>query len=221
VLSAGSLLHIYFPRDYHLYINENPTETQITYYYKDNTVTSYSKDSKILGRKIEIELQATNSSPKLKYIEVRLNNIKNPDKIISTTENLVQNKYTGYFKIVCLNNPSQIKLGTAYQYYYVTGINSNTYRSDYITNENHRTNEYNWYRGNLIETDTANKDKLIVDILYNRKTYNVLFLQPGRYTKVHFVTSSHNEDKLNFYLKASSAKINFPSDSIVKTIEDS
>ena len=221
VLSSGSLLHIYFPRDYHLYINDNPTETQIFYKYVDNTETSFSRDSKILGRKIEIELQATSSSAKLKYIEVRLNNIKNPSKIISTTENLVQNKYTGYFKIVCLNNPSSVQSSSAQQYYYVTGINSNTYRSDYITNENLRTNEFNWYRGNLIETDTANKDKLIIDILYNQKTYNVLFLQPGRYTKVHFVTSSDNEDKLNFYLKASSNRINFPSNSIVKTIEDS
>ena len=220
VLSGGSLLHIYFPRDYHLYINENPAETIIIYKYIDNQYNQFTKNARILGRKIEIELEATLSSVKLKYIEVRLNHIKNPSKIISTTENLVRNKYTGYFKIVCLNNPSSVQSG-AQQYYYVTGINSNTYRSDYITNENLRTNEYNWHRGNLIRTDTANKDKLILDVLYNKKTYNFLFLQPGRYTKVHFVTSSDNEDKLNFYLKASSIRFKFPSNSIVKTLEDS
>ena len=212
----NSLLHIYFPRDYHLYMNENPSEIRIKYYYYDvDTIDEYINfDTNILGRKLQIKINtASNSAYKLKYIEISINNIKNPNKIISSTDN----KYTGYFKIVCLNGPSNPSVPL----YYTTGINSNTYRTDYITNEDLRSNEYNWFRGNLIQTDTSNKDKLIIDVLYNKKIYNILFLQPGRYIKAHFVTSSDNsENNMNFYLKSSSTNIYFPSNSIVKTLEE-
>ena len=220
-LASNSLLYIYFPRDYYLYINDNPTGTTVRYYYINGLINPFSAESKILGRKLQILINtATDPTIKLKYIEISINNIKNPNKIISTTENIIKNKYTGYFKVVCLNNPNDPSISTS-QYYYTTGINSNTYRSDYINDESIRTNEFNWFRGNLIETDYSNKNKLIIDILYNKKNYNFIFLQPGRYTKVHFVTSSDNENITNFYLYPNSTTIYFSSDSIVKTLEDS
>ena len=50
VFSGGSLLHIYFPRDYHLYTNENPAETIITYKYIDNQQNQFTKNARILGK---------------------------------------------------------------------------------------------------------------------------------------------------------------------------
>ena len=216
-LNEDSLLYIYFPRDYHLYINENIDDTIITYYYVNGNTDSFSAVTQILGNKIKIIIdKASISTVKLKYIEIPIHNIKNPNKIISSTENSVKNKYTGYFKIVCLNNPLN---ALSYQYYYITGINSNTFRTDYITNENLRTNEYNWYRGYLIETDIDNKNKLIVDVLSDENTYNFIFLQPGRYKKVYFVTSSDNKNS-NFYLNPNSTLIYFETNSKVKTLEE-
>ena len=222
-LPINSLLYIYFPRDYHLYINENPTTVcSITYYYVNNNEEYFQIYPKILGRKMQITIgTAIDTTVKLKYMEIIINNIKNPDQIISNMDSLNKNKYTGYFKIVCLNKPDDDPgVSSTIQFYYTTGINSNTYRSDYINDDNLRTNEYNWYRGNLIETDYNNKNKLIVNVLYNEKTYNFIFLQPGRYTKVHFVTSSESEKISDFYLNPSSTLISFPSDSIFTTLEN-
>ena len=218
-LAENSLLYIYFPRDYHLYVNENPTDTIVTYNYINGISLPVNVETKILGRKIQILLKhATDSTVELKYIEITIKNIKNPNKIISSTENLSKSKYSGYFKVVCLNKPNSASTS---QYYYTTGINSNTYRTDYIKDDSLRTNEYNWYRGNLIETDYSNKNKLIIDVLYNENTYNFIFLQPGRYIKVHFITSSEAENTPNFYINPDSTSISFPSNSIVKTLEES
>ena len=214
VLSRNSLMYIYFPRDYHLYINNNPTNTIVRYYYNDATSESFTFDAMIRARKILIKInQETKSEPPLKYIEIVINNIKNPNRIKN------DNKYTGYFKIVCLNSPEAVQLNTATPYYYTTGINSNTFRSNLITNEGERSEEYNWYRGLLIKTNYTYIDKLIVDVLYDNKIYDFIFLQPGRYTKVHLVTSSDNEKISNFYLKPSYTKISFQNQNI-KTLED-
>ena len=211
---SDSFLYIYFPRDYHLYINEDPSLTEVKYYYINGAIESFTPISRIFGNKIRIELGGDdNPSVKLKYIEISIYGIKNPNKIITLSGNSNKKRHTGYFKIICLNNPSS--------QYYITGINSNTYRSNYILSDNIRTNEYNWYRGNLIETDLINKNKFIVDTLYNENTYNFIFLQPGRYTKVHFITSLNDENNLNFYLNPKSTSIYFDSNSIVKTLEES
>ena len=114
ILNKDSLVYIYFPKDYHLYINQNPTGTKYICYYTDGSNIPINVDTKILGRKIRIILNdATDSNKKLKYIEIVINNIKNPNRITN------KNKYTGYFKIVCLNQPS-----SSSNYYYTTGINS-------------------------------------------------------------------------------------------------
>ena len=210
ILNKDSLVYIYFPKDYHLYINQNPTGTKFICYYSDGSNIPINVDTKILGRKIRIILNdATYSNKKLKYIEIVINNIKNPNRITN------KNKYTGYFKIVCLNPPS-----SSSEYYYTTGINSNTFRTNFITEENERSGEYNWYRGFMIKTNSTYEDKLILDVLYENKVYDFIFLQPGRYTKVHFVTSSDNEKKSNFYLKPSYTKISFSSSETVKALED-
>ena len=213
IYSEGSFLYIYFPRDYHLYINSNPTGVTIIYNYVDGNDLTYTVNGKILGRKILLVLtQDTKSNVKMKYIDIIINNIKNPTK-----GNNKNNMYTGYFKIVCLN--SFLKQDSDNQYYYITGINSNTYRTDLITDENIKTEEYNWYRGQLIKSDTNNAHKLILDVLYEKKTYNFIFLQPGRYTKVHFITSTDDENISNFYLKPSYATISFDSNPKIKTLE--
>ena len=209
-LNKDSLMYIYFPRDYHLYINDNPTGTTVRYLYIDNTEESFNVDAKILGRKIMLTLsKETKTNIKLKYIEVIVYNIKNPNQILN------KNKYTGYFKIVCLNSLTQANS----QYYYTTGINSNTYRTNFIPDENERSGEFNWYRGLLIKTNSTYMDKLIVDVLYNNKIYDFIFVQPGRYTKVHFVTSSHHEKESDIYLSPNYTEISFQN-SIVKTLED-
>ena len=217
-LSKNGIMYIYFPRDYHLYINNNPTGINVIYNYISGNPVSYNVDGRILGNKIQIEIsQATSTTVKLKYIEIIIKNIKNPNKITNN------NKYTGYFKIVCLNSPSSLQsdtTGTITPYYYTTGINSNTYRSNYITNQNERSGEYNWYRGHLIKTNDTYVDKLYVDVLYDNKVYDFIFLQPGRYKKVHFVTSSDSEKESNFYLNPDYTEIYFPSNSKVKTLED-
>ena len=213
-LDNGGCLYIYFPRDYHLYINKNINVKLIKYYYKDNQSITTSSKVEILGRKIKITL-TDGSATEIQYIDITINNIKNPNKIVSITENITKNKYTGYFKIVYISyNNSPYK-----QNYYITGINSNTYRSDYITDENLRSNEFNWHRGNLIQTDYKNKKKLILDVLNSENNYNFIFLQPGRYTKAYFVTSSDNENTSDFYLNPSYVSISFPN-STVKTIQD-
>ena len=209
-----SLVDIYFPSDYHLYINENPTGTKFLCYYSDGSNEIINVNAKILGRKIRIVLeQPTKQNLYIKYIEIVINNIKNPDRIKN------QNKYTGYFKIVCLNSPNIVQENPNDQYYYTTGINSNTFRSNLIINENERSGEYNWYRGIMIKTNSTYEDKLILDVLSENKIYNFIFLQPGRYTKVYFVTSIDNEKKSKFYLKPSYAKVTFSSP-IVQTLEE-
>ena len=217
-LSQNGLMFIYFPRDYHLYINDKPKGINVIYYYMSGSPVSYSVDGKIYGRKIMIELsRATGTSVKLKYIEIIIKNIINPSKITNN------NKYTGYFKIVCLNSPSSLQsdnTGTIVPYYYTTGINSNTYRLNYITNINERSGEYNWYRGHLIKTNNTYVNKLYVDVLYENKIYDFIFLQPGRYKKVHFITSSDSETESNFYLNPYYTEISFPSNSVVKTLEE-
>ena len=220
-LLPSSYLYIYFPRDYHLYINKNPNVKMNIKYMNDVSTEIPSFDAKILGTKLRIIFDSTMDPVKIKYIEIIIKKIKNPNKIISTTENKSKNKYTGYFKIVCINRPDDSL--SIPKYYYITGINSNTYRSDYITDDEVRTDEFNWYRGNLIQTDYVYRNKLIIDVLYNEKTYDFLFLQPGRYTKVHFVTSSDNEySEDDYHLYPDSTKISFPtgSDSIVVTLEE-
>ena len=215
ILNQNSLVYIYFPSDYHLYINSNPTSTNFICYYADGTPETINVDTKILGRKIRLTLnQATKSNQRLKYIEIIINGIKNPNRIKN------ENKYTGYFKIVCLNAPNVVKITSNLQYYYTTGINSNTFRTNFIKNENERSGEYNWYRGIMIKTNSTYVDKLILDVLYENKVYDFIFLQPGRYTKVSFVTSSDNEKESNFYLKPSYTTVSFSStQSYVKTLE--
>ena len=210
-INKDSLMYIYFPRDYHLYINDNPTGTIVRYIYSSGTVDSFNVEAKILGRKILLEInKETDRSVKLRYIEIIINNIKNPSRIIN------ENKYTGYFKIVCLNS---IQNQNTAQYYYITGINSNTYRSNFITDINERNGEYNWHRGLLIKTNSTYVDKLILDVLYDNKTYDFIFLQPGRYTKVHFITTSDSDKESNFYLNPNYTEVSFPN-SIVQTLED-
>ena len=216
-LSQDSLLYIYFPRDFHLYINEDPSLINVIYNYNNGDRLIITAASKILGNKIQIKLGSdTSSTVKLKYIEISIDGIKNPNRIITSSEILNKNKHTGYFKIVCLNKPDL----SSFKYYYTTGINSNTYRSDYISDDNIRRNEYNWYRGNLIETDLINKNKFIIDALYNENTYNFIFLQPGRYNKIHFVTSLDDENNSNFYLNPKSTSIYFDPSSKVKTLDE-
>ena len=72
----------------------------------------------------------------------------------------------------------------------------------------------------MIKTNSTYEDKLILDVLYENKVYDFIFLQPGRYTKVHFITSSDNEKKSNFYLKPSYTKISFSSSETVKALEN-
>ena len=214
-LSADSLMFIYFPKDYHLYINDEPSSIIVRYFYSDGTNEAPNIESKILGRKLMIKLKKeTNVNIKIKYIEIVINSIKNPNKIIN------ENKYTGYFKIVCLNNPSLVQTESDKQYYYITGINSNTFRSNFISDEKERSGEYNWYRGLLIKTNSTYIDKLILDVLYDKKIYDFIFLQPGRYTKVHFITSSDNENIANFYLNPNSTQISFSSNTAVNTLNE-
>ena len=208
-LNKGSILFIYFPRDYHLYINSNPSGTMVVYYYSNGVSISYNMVAKILGRKIMIEInQDTNNNVKLKYISITIRNIKNPNQIANN------NKYTGYFKIVCLYKPDSSSI-----YYYTSGINSNTFRTNFISNEKERIGEYNWYRGHLIKTNSTYADKLIVDVLYDNKIYDFIFLQPGRYKKVHFITSSDSEKASNFYLYPNYTEISF-SDSKIQTLDE-
>ena len=208
-------LYIYFPRDYHLYINSEIQVSNIKYNYKDKTQSTSGAKAQILGRKIKITLNdGSTTGSQIKMINFTIYNIQNPNKIISITENINRNKYTGFFKIVYLSDSDS----DSYKYY-ITGINSNTYRSDYITDENLRSNEFNWYRGNLIQTDYNNRNKLILDVLNNEKNYNFIFLQPGRYIKAYFVTSSDNENASEFYLNPNWVSVSFQN-SIVKTLED-
>ena len=213
-LRDKSLVDIYFPSDYHLYINENPTETKFLCYYSDGSNDIINVNAKILGRKIRIVLtQPTKQNIYIKYIEIVINNIKNPERIKN------QNKYTGYFKIVCLNSPDFVQTRPDSQYYYITGINSNTFRSNLIIDENERSGEYNWHRGIMIKTNSTYEDKLILNVLSENKVYDFIFLQPGRYTKAYFVTSIDNEKKSKFYLKPSYATVTFSSQ-IVQTLEE-
>ena len=215
ILQKDSLLYIYFPRDYHLYINQNPSGVKVIYNYIDGSSSSNTINAKILGRKILIELnQATIGTVKMKYIDIIINNIKNPSKVNN------ENMYTGYFKIVCLNSFSKVASNPNSQYYYTTGINSNTYRTNLIQDENLKSEEYNWYRGHLIKSDSNNAHKLILDVLYENKIYDFIFLQPGRYTKLHFITSTDDETISNFYLNSSYVSISFPSSSKFKTLKD-
>ena len=219
ILNAQSLLYIFFPRDYHLYINENPINSIVNKNINGNLIQVMA-EAKILGSKIQIKLgeKIDTSTSNFKYIEIIINNIKNPNKIISSNGNSAKSKYTGYFKVVFLNKVNSNSDASSY-YYYTTGINSNTYRTDLIADNSLRSNEYNWYRGNLVETENNKKNKLIIDVLYNN-TYNFVFLQPGRYIKVNFLTSSEAENTSNIYLNPNSTSIYFSSD-IVKTVEES
>ena len=215
IINDRSLIYIYFPRDYHLYINDNPVNAEV-YQIINNARLKINTEAKlILGRKIQIKLVdgIDTITANFQYIEIIIYNIKNPNKIISSTGSSDKSKHTGYFEVVIINSNSD--------YYYTTGINSNTYRTDFIKDNSARTSEYNWYRGNLVETENNNKNKLVVDVLYNEKTYNFIFLQPGRYKKVYFLTSSDDENTSNFYLNPNSTSISFPSSDIVKTLEES
>ena len=59
-----------------------------------------------------------------------------------------------------------------------------------------------------------------MDVLYDNKIYDFIFLQPGRYKKVHFITTSDSENVSNLYLNPNYTEISFPSDSLVQTLEN-
>ena len=216
-LSAGSFIYIDFPRDYHLYINDNPNIILSEYYSDENSIPAtddsgtVTTNSQILGHRLKITINRSTpdvtSTKKFKYWLLSIITIKNPN-------NINQNLHTGYFKITCYNDPA---VGS--QYYYTTGINSNTYRQE-LLDDNTNSNEYNWYRSNLIKP--SNTSKYVLDILYNSKTYDFIFLQPGRYQKMEFLTTSLNTNNEKYlYISPSYIILNFPSSSVIQTLQNS
>lgn len=201
-LQMGSIIFVEFPPEYNLFINSIPgvrideySSDELTIPQKVQTLT-ISK-TVIYNNRLIITIgnltPLTSSGLKFKFWELKIDSIINPASIPS-------GGYTSYYKITCVSTNFD---------YYSTTINSNSYTSDKISDQNIFNNEYHWYRGNKISLDGNNK--YVIDVTLNGIT-NKLSLEPGRFVKAYITTSSSLADP---YLKPVYTDITFTSDVII------
>ena len=197
ILPIQSKFIIEFPNDYLLYNNTNPVCSINEYGSDDYSEPKISqkvtvKNCNIYGNKIIIIIGTQtpkNDINKFKYWEILINSIYNP---------INSNYYNDLYSY-----PFKINIVYEKEYYFTTGLNSNSFASE-IIKSNLKENEKIFYRG--VFFNQPNSNLYYLDILSNEGNLNLLNIQPGRFYKAYLKINSNIKKP---YLNPISIKISF------------